>query len=142
MLTLMVYRFAEWNLPLFDGTATASVLADKKLYPTLTRLSMDLGRNLQFFKIMMDTFHWSTAVVIHDQNDPIWKAPVAGLDKYFERFRKTINVVRIPITTTTDSLVSYKYALQLMNRTARGNADVIICETIYRKWTADNMSTC
>lgn len=115
------FFFVEWNLPVFDGTATDVALANKKLYPTLTRFTIDLGRQTQFFKMMLDTFGLRRFVVIYPKDDPVWASgPLSDLERFFKQRSEIFHLVLIPIKPIADSDIVYEDALRLMNRTARG----------------------
>ena len=74
---------AVWNLPLMEGSSMASLIANRKKFPTAVGFSFNQMRAGEFFYKVIRAFNWKHATGMWDYDDAVWKG-MAGLFEYFK----------------------------------------------------------
>ncbi|KAL5019919.1 hypothetical protein ScPMuIL_002811 [Solemya velum] len=87
---------SDWHLPLITPVGTTSIVSDKRIYKTLTRMSYNMDKFTKFYRQTLMHFNWTDVAIIYDEADFIGQMFSESIDMAFSRPDSGINLTMVP----------------------------------------------
>ncbi|ESP02581.1 hypothetical protein LOTGIDRAFT_91690, partial [Lottia gigantea] len=111
------YMAARWNLPIITPVGTSATLANKKAFPTLTRLAFGLQEFAVFYMKLLEIYQWKHIALIYDTDFSFTNIMGSSI---YEEFRTTkLSMVYFQIQSSSITSEEYQRILVKANDNAR-----------------------
>ncbi|XP_071097815.1 atrial natriuretic peptide receptor 1-like [Haliotis cracherodii] len=111
------YMAAKWNIPVITPAGSAGILADKTLFPTLTRLSFGMQEYAEMYLHVLHMYSWKHVALIYDKDDVF--SGIIGAT-FYNIFRSTdLALAHRPVRSRSFGADDYREVLQKANQEAR-----------------------
>ena len=88
---------AAWNIPQVSHSCSSSLLSNKRMYPTFTRLRMNVLASSKVVHRLLDNFGWSHLSII-SSNVLVYKRTAKHIQKLFEKEGKAVKLYTVSTT--------------------------------------------